>query len=173
MPDRRARGPSLGARLSGALRRAVAAAAERPERTRDASHGELAARSRRDFLLFGAGALATAAVGWWLLPERAKRTWLPGSNERPQTALHLDIERLALAEEDGTALGRSTGGFTGEAHVGADGGLEAVVRGVQVASHVVVQVFPEVPRRRLPPRVRARPRPVNDRARSRSTGPAA
>src|SRR5439155_19313308 len=54
---------------------------------------------------------------------------LPGSNERPQTALHLDMERLALAEEDGTALGRFTGGFTGEAHVGADGGLEAVVRG--------------------------------------------
>src|SRR5439155_1165456 len=85
MPDRRARGPSLGARLSGALRRAAAAAAERPERTRDATHGELAARSRRDFLLFGAGALATAAVGWWLLPERAKRTWLPGANERLDT----------------------------------------------------------------------------------------
>jgi len=95
MPDRRARGPSLGARLSGALGRAAAAAAERPERTRDATHGELAARSRRDFLLFGAGALATAAVGWWLLPERAKRTWLPGSNERLDTlAARVGLTRM-------------------------------------------------------------------------------
>src|SRR5207244_11007069 len=48
--------------------------------------------------------------------------------ERPQTALHLDVERLALAEEDGAALCRFTGGLTREVHVGADGGLEAVVR---------------------------------------------
>src|SRR5258706_291149 len=46
MPDRRARGPSLGARLSGALRRAAAAGAERPERTRDATLGELSGRPR-------------------------------------------------------------------------------------------------------------------------------
>src|SRR5262245_45856398 len=85
MPDRRPRGPSVGARLTEALRRAAAAAAERPERTRETTRGELSARSRRDFLLFGAGVLATAAVGWWLLPERAKRTWLPDANERLDT----------------------------------------------------------------------------------------
>src|SRR5262245_48348730 len=82
MPERRPRGPSLAARLRASARRVAAAAAERPEATEEATRGALAARSRRDFLLFGAGVVATAAAGWWLLPERAKRTWLPGAHER-------------------------------------------------------------------------------------------
>lgn len=34
---------------------------------------QLAAHSRRDFLLFGAGLLATVAGTWWLLPDATKR----------------------------------------------------------------------------------------------------
>ena len=82
MPDKQAKVPSLGAKLGAAIRRAAASAAERPETSRETTRGVLAARSRRDFLLFGAAALATTTVGWWLLPERAKRTWLPGSADR-------------------------------------------------------------------------------------------
>lgn len=85
MRERRARGPSLGRRIGSALRRAVDAAAERPEEIEGRLHGTLAGRSRRDFLLFGAGVLATAAVGWWLLPERTKRTWLPVGNHELDT----------------------------------------------------------------------------------------
>jgi DMSO/TMAO reductase YedYZ molybdopterin-dependent catalytic subunit len=78
MPEqRKPKGPSLAARLAAGLRRTEEAIAERPEPTREEARGALAARSRRDFLLFGAGLVATAAAGWWLLPERAKRTWLP------------------------------------------------------------------------------------------------
>src|SRR5262249_38282475 len=55
----------------------------------------LAARSRRDFLLFGAGLVATAAAGWWLLPERAKRTWLPGAADRLDTlAARVGLTRM-------------------------------------------------------------------------------
>jgi DMSO/TMAO reductase YedYZ molybdopterin-dependent catalytic subunit len=40
---------------------------------------KLKARSRRDFLLFGAGALAAAGGLWWLLPDEMKRKHLtPG-----------------------------------------------------------------------------------------------
>jgi len=64
------------------LRRVASAAAERPEETFDAQPQWLTARSRRDFLLLGAGALATATIGWWLLPDRTKRLWLPGAHDR-------------------------------------------------------------------------------------------
>ena len=84
MPER-AKGPSLGARLGDALRRAAKAAAERPEASRESTRGALAKRSRRDFLLFGLGVVATGAFAWWLLPERAKRTWLPGAADRLDT----------------------------------------------------------------------------------------
>jgi hypothetical protein len=79
------RGPSLGERLGAVVRRAAADAAERPERTYEVKRGELAARSRRDFLLFGAGALAAAAAGWWVLPERTKQAWLPGAHDKLDT----------------------------------------------------------------------------------------
>ncbi|HUK64795.1 MAG TPA: hypothetical protein VLV15_15750, partial [Dongiaceae bacterium] len=38
----------------------------------------LAAQSRRDFLLFAAGILASAAAAWWLLPDRTRARLLPG-----------------------------------------------------------------------------------------------
>jgi DMSO/TMAO reductase YedYZ molybdopterin-dependent catalytic subunit len=85
MPEPKAKRPSLGAKFSSALARVAEAAAERPASTRETTRGALAARSRRDFLLFGASVLATATVGWWLLPERAKRTWLPGTADRLDT----------------------------------------------------------------------------------------
>src|SRR5205823_1254832 len=44
---------------------------ERPERA-------LRAHARRDFLLLAAGALASAAGAWWLLPDRTKARLLPG-----------------------------------------------------------------------------------------------
>ena len=96
MPERKVPArPSLGSKLAGAWRRAAAAAAERPEATHATTRGALAKRSRRDFLLFGAGVLATATVGWWLLPERAKRTWLPGAADRLDTlAARVGLTRM-------------------------------------------------------------------------------
>lgn len=81
------RGTGVTQRLAEALRRAAANTAERPEETLEQPRGRLAAHSRRNFLLFGAGALATATTGWWLLPERTKRAWLP--------ALHDPLDTLA------------------------------------------------------------------------------
>jgi DMSO/TMAO reductase YedYZ molybdopterin-dependent catalytic subunit len=81
------RAPGLVTRLSAALRRAGEAAAERPEVADEAPRGALAAQSRRDFLLLGAGALATAATGWWLLPDGTKQAWQP--------ALHDPLDTLA------------------------------------------------------------------------------
>ncbi len=95
MPEKPAKGPSLGARLGESLRRVASAAAERPETTRETTRGALAKRSRRDFLLFGASVAATAAAGWWLLPERAKRTWLPGTADRLDTlAARVGLTRM-------------------------------------------------------------------------------
>jgi hypothetical protein len=95
MPEQRAKGPSLGERLGTALGRVAGAAAERPETTRETTRGALATRSRRDFLLFGASVVATAVAGWWLLPERAKRTWLPGAADRLDTlAARVGLTRM-------------------------------------------------------------------------------
>jgi len=95
MREHRPRGPSIGRRLGDALRRAADAAAEPPEHTHEATRGKLAARSRRDFLLFGAGVVATAAAGWWVLPERAKRSWLPGASEKLDTlAARVGLTRM-------------------------------------------------------------------------------
>ena len=79
------RGPSLGERLGAAMRRATANAAERTEGTHEVPHGALAAQSRRNFILFGAGALATAATGWWALPEGTKQRWLPAAHDALDT----------------------------------------------------------------------------------------
>jgi DMSO/TMAO reductase YedYZ molybdopterin-dependent catalytic subunit len=51
---------------------------ERPEEVERLPRGRLLAQSRRDFLLFGLGTLATASAAWWLLPDRAKARLLPG-----------------------------------------------------------------------------------------------
>jgi len=59
--------------------------AEPPESVIDMPRSRLAAQSRRDFLLFAAGAIAAAAGAWWLLPDRAKGYLLPGPRERLDT----------------------------------------------------------------------------------------
>jgi DMSO/TMAO reductase YedYZ molybdopterin-dependent catalytic subunit len=64
--------------------------AERPEIAEPASERGLKAQSRRDFLLFGLGALAAAAGAWWLLPERTKARILPWAHDRLDT---LDARR--------------------------------------------------------------------------------
>jgi len=51
---------------------------ERPEEVERVPRGQLLAQSRRAFLLFGLGTLATASAAWWLLPDRAKARLLPG-----------------------------------------------------------------------------------------------
>lgn len=52
--------------------------AERPERIVERPARLLARQSRRDFLLFASGVLASAAGAWWLLPDRTKARLLPG-----------------------------------------------------------------------------------------------
>src|SRR6266487_6403274 len=91
----RPRGPSLLDRLRVAVRSAAVAAAERSEDTRDVPRGRLSAHSRRNFLLFGAGALASAATGWWVLPERTKRIWLPYAHDKLDTlAARVGLTRM-------------------------------------------------------------------------------
>lgn len=52
---------------------------EKPEVPEAASGQALAKQSRRDFLAFGAGILATVAGAWWLLPDKTKARLLPGA----------------------------------------------------------------------------------------------
>ena len=99
----RPRGPSLVSRISAGVRRVAAAAAEPPETEYDAPRGVVASQSRRSFLVLGAGVVATAATGWWLLPERAKRDWLPWVHDRLDTL----AARVGLtAERRERSLGR-------------------------------------------------------------------
>ncbi len=50
---------------------------EPPAQAIEAPRARLVAQSRRDFLLFGAGALASAAAAWWFLPESVRPKKLP------------------------------------------------------------------------------------------------
>lgn len=50
--------------------------AERPETVVEMPESRARARSRRDFLLFGAGALAAAGGLWWLLPDETRKMHL-------------------------------------------------------------------------------------------------
>lgn len=54
------------------------ALAERPETMIEVPRRRLAAQSRRDFLLFSAGVIATATAAWWLLPDLTRARLLPG-----------------------------------------------------------------------------------------------
>jgi Oxidoreductase molybdopterin binding domain len=56
----------------------LAGLAERPEIAIEVLRGRLEAQSRRDFLLFAAGTLATAVGAWWLLPDATKARLVPG-----------------------------------------------------------------------------------------------
>ena len=71
--------------------------AERPETTLEIPARQLAARSRRDFLLFAAGALASAAGAWWLLPDRTKARLL-GAAARDR--LDMLAARVGLSREN-------------------------------------------------------------------------
>jgi hypothetical protein len=61
--------------------RPPAAPIEPPEVPIEVPRRRLAAQTRRDFLFFTAGLLATAAGAWWLLPDRARARWLPGAHD--------------------------------------------------------------------------------------------
>ncbi len=52
---------------------------EPAERVIEVPSSRLVAQARRDFLLFGAGALAAATGAWFLLPDRTKGRLLPGA----------------------------------------------------------------------------------------------
>ncbi|MEQ1834748.1 MAG: molybdopterin-dependent oxidoreductase [Candidatus Eisenbacteria bacterium] len=84
-----------GVALAERVRRVLAAAAEQPERVDVTSQGKLSGHSRRNFLLLGTGALATAATGWWTLPERTKRAWLPAAHHQLDTL----VARVGLTRE--------------------------------------------------------------------------
>src|SRR5262245_34830331 len=60
-------------------RRLLDRIAERPETPVEVLSSKLRSGSRRDFLLFAAGTLATATLAWWLLPPRTRARWLPGA----------------------------------------------------------------------------------------------
>jgi DMSO/TMAO reductase YedYZ molybdopterin-dependent catalytic subunit len=55
---------------------------ERPEVPIEIPRARLSAGTRRDFLLFSAGVLASAAGAWWLLPDRTRRRLAGDSRER-------------------------------------------------------------------------------------------
>jgi DMSO/TMAO reductase YedYZ molybdopterin-dependent catalytic subunit len=66
------------------------------ERLIEVPRRRLAAQSRRDFLLFAAGALAASAGAWWLLPDRTKARLLPGAHDRLDTL----AARIGLSREN-------------------------------------------------------------------------
>ena len=70
--------PTAIATPTAPRRARIGALAERPEEIAVIPGARLRAQTRRDFLLFGAGTLAAAVVGWWLLPDSTKRLWAPG-----------------------------------------------------------------------------------------------
>ena len=51
---------------------------ERPAPVIERPRARLAAQTRRDFVLWSLGVIAAATLGYWLLPERARRKLLPG-----------------------------------------------------------------------------------------------
>jgi hypothetical protein len=55
---------------------------ERPEIPAVVPRARLSAGTRRDFLLFAAGVLASAAGAWWLLPDRTRNRLAGNSSER-------------------------------------------------------------------------------------------
>jgi DMSO/TMAO reductase YedYZ molybdopterin-dependent catalytic subunit len=70
--------------------------AERPEAIESVPRRRLDARTRRDFLLFAAGALATGIGAWWLLPGRTRSQLLP---QPAHDALDTLAARVGLTAE--------------------------------------------------------------------------
>jgi hypothetical protein len=87
-----ARTPVLGG-LPGPL-------GERPEIAIGVPRARLAAQSRRDFLLYSAGVVASAAFAWWLLPERTRARLMPHGHDRLDTL----AARVGLSRERRDAL---------------------------------------------------------------------
>jgi DMSO/TMAO reductase YedYZ molybdopterin-dependent catalytic subunit len=77
-PDEPDRAAAPGAGSASVRRGWRAALAEPPETVVEVPRGLLAARSRRDFLLFGVGATVVGALAWWLLPDATRSRLLPG-----------------------------------------------------------------------------------------------
>jgi len=81
-PEPEAPAPPPAPRRGGWLE----ALAEHPEVAVEIPRRRLVAQSRRDFMLFTAGLLATATGAWWLLPDRTRARLLPGAaNDRLDT----------------------------------------------------------------------------------------
>ncbi len=70
--------------------------AETPPMPVPIAERDLARRTRRDFLLFGAGAAAAVAGFWWILPDGARETWLPSGAHH---ALDTMNARLGLTND--------------------------------------------------------------------------
>ena len=105
MPERKQpegshRSPARLAALAPSARKS--AIAERPEPRGGDARRAAAPVLARDFLLFGAGLVASAAAGWWLLPERAEAHVAPGSGRRP--ARHAGRARRAHAHAARSAV---------------------------------------------------------------------
>lgn len=83
----RAPAPAVAARTPPRRRVASSAGIEPPEPVIEVPRARIAAMSRRSFLLFGAGALATAAGAWWLLPDGTRARLLPGAAHHPLDTL--------------------------------------------------------------------------------------
>jgi hypothetical protein len=68
---------------------------ERPEVAVEVPRRELEARSRRDFLFFAAGLLATAAGAWWLLPDatRGRLVGIPRRERLDSLAARVGLSR--------------------------------------------------------------------------------
>jgi len=59
--------------------------AEREETPEEFPDARLRAQSRRAFLVYSAGAVASVLGAWWLLPPATKRNLLPGAHDRLDT----------------------------------------------------------------------------------------
>ena len=59
--------------------------AEGPEIPVEVPQSQLTAQSRRDFLLYGLGIVASATAAWWLLPQRTRARILPGAHDQLDT----------------------------------------------------------------------------------------
>lgn len=77
-------------------KRRASRVAETPPEPVSVDARALAKRTRRDFLLFGAGAAAAAAGFWWLLPDVAREAWLSSGAHH---ALDTVNARLGLTDD--------------------------------------------------------------------------
>src|SRR5437016_4635473 len=84
-----------------AARRRRSFLAEPPEHAVALDRKKLAAASRRDFLLFGAGIAASAIGAWWLLPDATRARLAPGGAQHRLDTL---AARMGLTPARGERL---------------------------------------------------------------------